>query len=86
MMLWKIYYDDQSIVTSDDMAWKDAPYRDILSVEIFASGVKIPGSGMEYYLMRGNSVIGFNQNSLHDHLFLGVDSGIVKFGSACPWL
>jgi hypothetical protein len=84
-MLWKIYYDDESIITNEDMEWKDAPAYGILIILHYQPNGKYQiHMGSDYYLMRDNTVMSFPIKDLHDHLLLGIPKGAIKFGRWCP--
>ncbi len=84
-MLWKIYYDNESIVTNEDMQWKDAPAYGVLIILHYQStGKHQVHMGSDYYLIRDDTIISFHIKDLHDHLLLGIPKGAVKFGRWCP--
>lgn len=84
-MLWKIWYDDESVVTDEDMKWEDAPSRGVLIILHYQTDTKKQvHMGADYYLMRSNTIISFHIKDLHDHISLGIPKGAVKFGRWCP--
>lgn len=84
-MLWKIWYDDESVVASEDMKWEDAPpYGVLIILHYQKDNKKQVHMGSDYYLRRDNTIISFHIKDLHDHILLGVPKGAVKFGRWCP--
>jgi hypothetical protein len=85
VVLWRIYYDDESVITNEDMSWEDTPTYGILFVKQYSSDNQSQiHMGSDYYLMRNNTVISFNPIDLQQHLVLGITKGAIKFGRWCP--
>lgn len=84
-MLWKIYYDDESVVTDENMRWEDAPPHGVLIILHYQSNGKCQvHMGHDYYLIRDYTIISFHIKDLHEHLLLGILKGAIKFGRWCP--
>lgn len=84
-MLWKIYYDDETAITSEEMNWEDLPPHGVLFVLHYQkNGHKQIHMGSDYYLMREKTIMSFHIKDLHEHLLLGIKRGAVKFGRWCP--
>ena len=85
MTLWEIYYDDERVISSEDMSWEEAPAYGILIIMHYQpDGIAQVHMGSDYYLMRDNTVISFNPQDLYQHLLLGIKKDAVKFGRWCP--
>lgn len=84
-MVWEIYYDDESVISSSGIRWHDAPSRGVLFVlETDEIGKRMVHMGMDYYFMRNDSIISCHPLALHEHLLLGIDPGAMKFGRWSP--
>ncbi len=84
-MSWKIYYDDESVVTSEDITWEQVPSYGVLIIREYPQeGTPQAHMGFDYYLMRQGTIISFSIKDLHDHLLLGIPQGSIKFGRWCP--
>jgi hypothetical protein len=84
-MKWEIYYDDETVVNDEDVAWHDCSAHGVLFVlEYLPNDKKMVHMGMDYYLMRDRSLMSFSGNSLNEHLLLGIDKGAIKFGRWAP--
>lgn len=83
--MWKIYYDDESVITSDDMSWKEAPlYGVLFVVEHYGDGKQMVHMGMDYYINRDGSVISFGENNVKMHIELGIPARCAKYGRWAP--
>ena len=40
--------------------------------------------GADYYFIRGDTIIDCSLKDLHQHIVLGIPSGVMKFGRWCP--
>ena len=52
----------------------------VLSVLEWKSDNKTVHMGIDYYLMRDGGIISFSERSLHQHMTLGLDPKVIKFG------
>lgn len=84
-MDWKIYYDDETIKTSDNYKWeKICNYGILIIMHYPKKGRPQIHMGQDYYLMRDNTVISFGLKDLHDHMAQGINKGAIKFGRWAP--
>ncbi len=84
-MCWEIYYDDETIISSNDMNWEDTPSNGVLFVkEINPSGTDLIHMGMDYYFKRDDTIISCGLAAIHSHMELGFGRGAVKFGRWAP--
>ncbi len=85
IMDWIIHYDDETFVTSSGVAWRDTPSYGVLFVqEINPSGSNLIHMGMDYYFKRDGTIISCGLQALHEHLVLGINAGVMKFGRWSP--
>ena len=73
---WKIYYDDESVFSSLDGGWKDAPSDGVqVVVEYYEDGTKKLHFERDYYIFDEEKA--FDTNDLNPYLRKW---GMVKFG------
>lgn len=80
---WTIYYADETVFTSEDGSWGDAPHGGVLIIfERMSEPEKTAvHMGMDYYLWKaGEGIVSFGERFLHQHMLLGIDEGAIKFG------
>ncbi len=83
-MQWQIFYDDETVVSDLDMMWEQAPTQGVLFVLEYLDSNKMVHMGMDYYFIRGSTIISTSLVGLHTHLELGLVAGTIKFGRWCP--
>lgn len=82
---WVIYYDDETVVTSEDSSWTGAPpFGVLIVVENNGGGKKAVHMGMDYYMMRDDTIMAFGDGSLPGHLLMGIPKGAMKLGRYAP--
>ena len=74
--MFKIFYADKSIITSNDMDWHKAPAYGVIAIR----EDKMIHMGVDYYLMKNGTIINFSIKDLHQHLLDGLLPGAIKFG------
>lgn len=58
-MRWAIYYDDNSVFTSEDGAWEDAPLDGVLFVlQKFDGDIVHTQSGADFYYLVDDTAVG----------------------------
>ncbi len=83
--MWKIYYDDESVITNDDMSWEDVPlYGVLFVVENYTERRRIVHMGMDYYMKKNNTIISCNDGNIKMHIELGLSARCTKFGRWAP--